>query len=172
MATRNSRSTGGMISRPKRPYTWGMVLLDELIALVNAFAADDVPYALVGGLAVAVWGAPRATKDIDLLVLPEDAARATRTAARCGFTLVAEPMRFSDGMELQRVSKIRDQLLLTLDLLLVNENLRTAWHTREKRAIEGGELWVLSREGLIAMKVSAGRPQDQADVIRLQELDR
>ena len=30
----------------------------------------------------------------------------------------------------------------------------------------------IGRDGLIAMKVSAGRPQAQADVIKLKELDR
>jgi hypothetical protein len=53
-----------------------MNIYDELVAVVRALAADGVDYALVGGLAVGVWGVPRATKDIDLLVRPEEVARA------------------------------------------------------------------------------------------------
>jgi len=55
---------------------------------------DDagVDYALVGALAVAVWGAPRTTKDLDLLVRLKDLERA-RTAVRAkGFTLDAFPV--------------------------------------------------------------------------------
>jgi hypothetical protein len=37
------------------------------------------------GLAVAVWGAPRATKDIDLLVRAEDVERAVEVARGRGF---------------------------------------------------------------------------------------
>ncbi len=40
----------------------------ELEALIDAFDADEVPYALCGGLALAVHGFPRQTKDIDILL--------------------------------------------------------------------------------------------------------
>lgn len=149
-----------------------MQLHDELLALTAAFAEDRIDYALVGGLAVAVWGAPRATKDIDLLVLPEDVERAKVTAGRCGFILPAEPMEFRDGMVLHRVSKVRGTALLMLDLLLVSAALRPHWERRQQRLLGAHALWVIGREGLIAMKIAAGRPQDQADVVRLHELDR
>jgi len=75
-----------------------MNLHEELVSVVGALDANGVEYALVGGLALAVWGAPRATDALPVCVI--------------------------------------------------------------------------SREALIAMKVAAGRPQDQADVIKLQEQDR
>jgi hypothetical protein len=149
-----------------------MTLHEELMAVVGALDAEGIPYALVGGLAVAVWGAPRATKDIDLLVQPADVERAKAAVGRRGFTLPAEPMQFSDGMVVHRVSKVRDGALVTVDFLLVDENLRRYFDAREVRAVEGGRLAVIGRDGLIAMKVSAGRPQDQADVVKLTELDR
>jgi hypothetical protein len=149
-----------------------MTLHGELMAVTGALDADAIPYALVGGLAVAVWGAPRATKDIDLLVQPVDVERAKAAVGRCGFTLPAEPMQFSDGMVVHRVSKVHDGALMTVDLLLVNDTLRRHFDAREARLVEEGRLWVIGREGLIAMKISAGRPQDQADVVKLTELDR
>ena len=69
-----------------------MNLFEELMALVAELDASGIEYALAGGLAVAVWGAPRATKDIDLLVMPESVARAKAVAARRGFTLEAAPI--------------------------------------------------------------------------------
>ena len=41
-------------------------LQPPLDAVIDALDGLGVRYALVGGLAVGVWGAPRATKDIDL----------------------------------------------------------------------------------------------------------
>ena len=41
-----------------------LVLAEELDRLIAALAQAQVDYALAGGLAVAVWGAARATKDI------------------------------------------------------------------------------------------------------------
>ena len=51
------------------------------MSLVAELDADGVDYALAGGLAVAVWGAPRATKDIDLLVRPDQVVAAKAAAA-------------------------------------------------------------------------------------------
>lgn len=45
-----------------------MNVKDELIALVKAFDAAGIPYALCGGLAMAAHGWPRSTMDIDMLV--------------------------------------------------------------------------------------------------------
>ena len=63
-------------------------------------------------------------------------------------------------------------VMLTLDLLLVNENLEPVWASRERVATERGDVWVVSRHGLIEMKAWAGREQDLADIRRLRELDR
>ena len=38
--------------------------------------------------------------------------------------------------------------------------------------LQGRDIWVVSREGLIQMKSWAGRPQDLADIDRLRGLDR
>ena len=149
-----------------------MNLYDELLLVVRALDEDGVDYALVGGLAVGVWGAPRATKDIDLLVRAADVALAKTALRSRGYTLEALPMQFTDGMQMQRVSKLVEGQLVTVDLILVDHNLEPIWQSRQRRAIESAELSVVSREALIAMKVAAGRPQDQADVVKLTELDR
>jgi hypothetical protein len=149
-----------------------MNLFDELVMVIQALDASSVEYALVGGLAVGVWGAPRATKDIDLLVLPEDVARAKNCVRACDYTLEALPMRFADGMELERVKKVAGSEMMTVDFILVNQNLEPAWSSRQRRETDVVPLSVVSRDALIAMKLSAGRPQDHADVIKLTEQDR
>jgi len=68
-----------------------MVLHEEFARVVDALDSSGVEYALVGGLAVAVWGAPRATKDIDLLIRRDDLAMAMAAVRPCGFTLEALP---------------------------------------------------------------------------------
>jgi len=84
----------------------GLTLYDELRNVLRALDEDGVEHALIGALAVAVWGAPRATKDIDLLIRGDDLARALESVARVGFTLRALPMTFKDGTEVQRVNKV------------------------------------------------------------------
>ena len=149
-----------------------MNLFDELMALVAELDGAGVEYALIGGLAVAVWGVPRATKDIDLLVLPDAIERAKEAAARRGFVLSAGPIKFRDGVSIERVRRVRDGALLTVDFMLVNEGLTAAWASRlQLRAVERS-LTVVSRDALMAMKLAAARPQDIADVEKLRDLDR
>lgn len=149
-----------------------MTLLNQLAAIVRALEHAGIEYALVGGLAVAVWGAPRATQDIDLLVRPESVDAVVAVVEPLGFRFRALPITFRDGMTLQRVSKIEDGALLTIDLILVDANLEPVWASRVRLELDGVPIWVISRTALIQMKVAAGRPQDAADIEKLEELDR
>ena len=150
-----------------------MNLYDELRSVLEALDQASVDYALVGGLAVAVWGAPRATKDIDLLVRGERLATAMAAVRARGFTLEALPMEFKDGTTLQRMSRVdKAGNLMVVDFMLVDRNLEAAWASRTRVPLHGGEVVVVSREALVAMKAQAARPQDIADIQNLKEGDR
>ena len=147
-------------------------LFEETMALLADLERQGVPYAVAGALALAIHGVPRATTDIDLLVRREDVDAALRVASAHGFGVQALPMRFSDGLEVRRSTKLDAAEMLTLDLLLVNDNLEPVWTARERVPTERGHVWVVSRRGLIDMKAWAGREQDLADIRRLRDLDR
>jgi len=150
-----------------------VTLYEELRAVLDSLDQAGVDYALIGGLAVAVWGSPRATKDIDLLIQPADLPRAMQALRAAGFTLEAQPMEFKDGTNLQRVSKIDPSgNLMTVDLMLVDGNLAPAWASRARLPLRDRQVSVISRDALIAMKALAARPQDLADIQSLKEGDR
>jgi hypothetical protein len=150
-----------------------MSLIGELGALTRSLDEHQTAYALVGGLAVSVWGIDRVTTDIDLLVEKADIDRAAAIAKRCGFTMEDFPRELEDGMEMRRLSKIESQgTFLTLNLLLVGSAQRHVWETRQRIPFQEGTVVLASREGLIQMKLAAGRPQDLADVDRLKDLNR
>lgn len=69
-------------------------LFAEVVALAAALDAAAVEYAIRGGVALAIHGAPRATKDIDLLAREADLPRLRDVLRACGFTLEALPMTF------------------------------------------------------------------------------
>lgn len=64
----------------------------RLRRVTAALDQAGIPYAVIGGNAVAAWvgrvdpGATRATKDVDLLVRKEDADRITKVMTDLGFT--------------------------------------------------------------------------------------
>ena len=149
-----------------------MDLLAEFQRVVSALEAHGIDYALCGGLAVAVHGAPRATRDIDLLVQERDVDAILTAVRPLGFRFQAHPMNFPDGMRIRRVTRIDGRELLTLDLLLVGPATELAWASRSQVTTAGGPVRVISRDALIGMKVAAGRTQDLADVQRLTDVDR
>jgi hypothetical protein len=147
----------------------GIDLLEDFRTLVSAFEREGLEYAVVGALALAVHGFPRATTDIDLLIRKEDLATALRIAATAGYRFPAEPMTFQNGMEVQRVTKVQSGDHLILDLLLVNEQLEDVWQSRQRVASEQGAITVISRAALVEMKAMAGRAQDLVDLDRLRD---
>jgi len=154
-------------------------LFAEVVALTSALDAAAVDYAICGGVALAVHGAPRATKDIDLLAREVDLPRLRDVVRTCGFTLEALPMTFSSsGISIRRYTKIeRDGQTLMVDILVAEGALESVWQTRTRvtfKTIDVPEstLWVVSKAGLITLKLAAGRPQDIVDIQRLEEVSR
>ncbi len=137
----------------------------EFVAVIAALEAAKLDYALCGALALAVHGAPRATKDIDLIARKEDVDRIREVVRSAGFVFEALPMAFSgSGIEVQRFTKLINGRPLMLDVLWLTPNLQAIWDDRQRLTWNDGALWVVSRDGLITLKLTAGRPQDLVDI--------
>ncbi|MBL8610552.1 MAG: hypothetical protein JNL38_24655 [Myxococcales bacterium] len=152
-----------------------MNLVDELHAVSRALSDAGIPYAICGGVAVTIHGATRTTKDIDLLVAPEDVPRALLAVRPLGYTYVALPMAFDAGTpnerRVQRVSKLEDGTSVSLDLLHESGGLAGALSDRIHLELPEGPLFVVSRATLERMKRLAGRAQDLADLEKLEHPD-
>lgn len=148
-----------------------MDLFDQLKAVVWVFDERGIPYALCGGLAMAVHAVPRATIDIDVLIEESSLSAVREGVAPLGFVIEAGPMRFAGGaVDIRRVTKIdpasHDPLML--DLLIVTPALKDVWASRQAVAWEGGTLWVVSREGLKHLKRLRGSGTDLDDIEKLE----
>ena len=121
---------------------------------------------------MAVYGRPRATVDIDLLIAANSLDEIIEAAKALGYTVRGLDMSFANGrIEIRRLSKIDQEIgvVLSLDMLLVTPEIQQIWDSRRAVDWEGGKLSVVSREGLIALKKLSGRPQDLADISALRE---
>ena len=149
-----------------------MDLYQEMKTVIAALEADGIPYALCGGLAMAVHRFPRATMDIDLMIEETALERAKQIAQRLGFAIDAGLMVFAKGaVKIHRLTKIDPEFAdaLPLDLLLVTPELRAIWNSRDTVAWEGGTLSVVSRVGLIKLKKLRHSGQDQDDIKHLED---
>ena len=149
-------------------------LYDELKAVLQTLEAADVPYALCGGLALMVYHRPRATVDIDLIVPPEAVDACMTAMTPLGFRAHPRPMRFeSTGTEIRRFYKVDpggpDVLMLDC-LLTTHPAVAEAWRGRVQVPFEDRMVWVVSLDGLIALKRLRGSPLDLVDIQALQAL--
>lgn len=150
-----------------------MDLYEELLAVIDTLNEADVAFALCGGIAVAFYGYPRFTKDIDLLIRKESLQEAKGALRQIGYDFPAGPIPFDRGTprerELHRVSKIEGPDFMTLDLLVVTRVFEDVWRDRMVFAWKDRRVPVVSRDGLVSMKRLAGRDQDLLDLKKLTQ---
>ena len=149
-----------------------MDLKRELLDAVEALNRAGVPYALCGGMAVVLHGYPRLTREIDLLIRPQELEAAKTALAKAGFSIPGGLIPFDTGRpherKVFRLSKPIGDDLLTVDLLLLPPFLKDVWKDRESYEVDGVPVTVVDRNGLMAMKKIAGRHQDLSDIENLE----
>ena len=121
--------------------------LDEAIA---AMREADIPFLIIGGIASAVMGRDRGTRDVDLFVRPEDARRALDGLESAGFeTRVAFPHWLYKGFKRDVLTDVIFRS--SKDVLLDDEMLRRA----QEREFRGHVLPIAPPEDLVIMKAVA-----------------
>ena len=141
-------------------------LESELRELVRLLNQEKVEYALCGGMAVAIHGYQRFTKDIDFLIPIESLERAQSVAAMAGFLDESGRIPFADS-DVYRIIKTEGQDFRILDLLVPKRLDTVAWQQRQWFDWNGLPICTVSVEGLVEMKRAAGRDQDLLDIKQL-----
>jgi predicted nucleotidyltransferase len=147
------------------------MLNEDYKEMLQCLLEEHVRFLLVGAYAVAVYGYPRATKDIDIFVraAPENASSLMKALARFGAPLsdVSESDFSTEGVVFQIGNSPRRIDILTR---ISGVEFESAYANRKTISIAGMEVPIISLEDLIANKRATGRTQDLADVEKLQAL--
>jgi hypothetical protein len=145
------------------------LLNSDFREILSAFSEEKVNFMLVGAYAVAAHGLPRATGDIDLWIecSSENALRVWRALKKFG-----APLAELSEADLQNRGTVV-QLGVTprrIDILteITGVEFSEAEPHKLNLKIEGIQVPVIGRAELIKNKSALGRPQDQADVARLE----
>ena len=141
---------------------------NRLERICSAFSQAAVPYALVGGQAVAIWvavkdpAAVRTTKDVDILLGRTDLARARAAALAAGFDYFEV---LGVGMFLDRTNPNPRH---AVHIIWAGEKIRPDYECAaptidQRQEITAGIEVVLLNE-LVRMKLQSNRDQDRVHV--------
>jgi hypothetical protein len=137
--------------------------------MLSLFNEERVEYMVVGAYALAYHGLPRATGDIDIWIRRSDdnADRVWQALSRFGvplLNLTEDDLKKPETVFQIGVAPRRIDILTSIDGVEFDE----AEPEREEIEIEGITIPVIGRKHLLQNKRATGRPQDKADVARLE----
>ncbi|MEO6991569.1 MAG: nucleotidyltransferase [Candidatus Baltobacteraceae bacterium] len=145
---------------------------DDFKNLLSLFNAENVRYLVIGGFALAHFGHPRYTKDLDLWVDPEgdNPERVFRALARFGAAL--EGVSPNDFRDADTVFQIGVEPL-RIDLLndISGVTFGDAWEHRTSADYGGVPVTVIGHDDYVSNKLASGRASDLRDVETLREAE-
>lgn len=124
--------------------------VEVLAATVTALQATGIPFALIGGVASAVYGRPRLTADIDVFCRPEDALDLLAGLERGGFATEATNPTWI-------YKAYRDDVVVDVIFRAKNE-IYFDWPMQERvqtRAFEGVDVPLAAPEDIVVTKAIA-----------------
>jgi len=132
----------------------------------------DIPSIVIGGVAVALWGEPRVTRDVDLKILlgREQADRLLAVLTPDYTPLLPDPRR---ALTEQAMLFVQDSAETRLDLLLADTpyDVQAIHRGRSVEVEPGAPICVCSPEDLLIYKLVSTRLRDREDaasVVRRQ----
>lgn len=144
-------------------------MLNLLQGVFASFQRHEVRYVVIGGIAAVLYGVPRATFDLDILIdHTEDNTRRLLNAlldAGLGTAALTSP----DDILANEITIFKDKVRIDVQTTTRGIDFKTAWQRRTAMEYQGQKFYVASREDLIASKRASGREIDLEDV-RLLEL--
>jgi predicted nucleotidyltransferase len=156
------------------PKAVNSVLFQALRRILSVLENLGVPYALIGGLALAFYEVVRATKDLDLLILLSPAHMEKLAERLTANGLPASARKGAPGDPVVGVVAVQvpvggDQL--TCDLLLPSARWQSeAVRNAQTFELEGSQIRVVQARDLFLLKLHAGGPQDLLDARMLLQM--
>jgi hypothetical protein len=144
-------------------------MLNRLQDVFKSFQHHEVRYVVLGGIASVLYGVPRATFDLDILIeaTTENAERLLAALMDAGFGTAA--LTDAQDVVAHEITVFNDRVRIDVQTWTPGLSFQDAWCRRKTMTYQGQDFFIVSREDLIASKRAAGRKVDLDDV-RLLEL--
>ena len=144
-------------------------MLNRLKGVFESFQKHEVKYVVIGGIAAVLYGVPRATFDLDILIeaTPENACRLLDALLEAGMGTAT--LTNANEILSNEITIFKDRVRIDVQTSTPGLSFQEAWKRRKSMEYQGQAFYVVSSEDLITSKRAAGREVDLEDV-RLLEL--
>jgi hypothetical protein len=146
-----------------------LTLPDDFREFLQCLNARDVRYLIVGGHAVSFHGYPRFTHDVDIVVMPELENARALLGALSDFGFGSVSLTEEDFTKPVTVALGRAPHQIDLMTYIKGVEIAQAWQRRVQGLLDGVVVTLISKVDLIANKRAVGRPEDLADIARLED---
>jgi len=144
-------------------------MLNRLKDVFASFQKHDVRYVVIGGIASVLYGVPRATFDLDILIdaTPENTQLLLDALLEAGMGTAS--LTDVDEILSNEITIFKDRVRIDVQTSTPGLRFQDAWAHRKTLEYQGQSFYIVSLEDLISSKKAAGRSIDLDDV-RLLEL--
>lgn len=144
-------------------------MLNRLKDVFRSFQQHEVKYLVIGGIASVLYGVPRATFDLDILIEanPENAQRLLDALLDAGLGTAA--LTDVNDVLAHEITIFKDYVRIDVQTSTPGLDFQEAWKLRETMEYQGQPFYIVSLADLIASKRAAGRSKDLEDVRLLEE---
>ncbi|CAN5505477.1 hypothetical protein BH20ACI3_BH20ACI3_00440 [soil metagenome] len=144
-------------------------MLDQLQSVFASFQRYEVKYLVIGGIAAVLYGVPRATFDLDILIEPNGDNSQRLLDALANAKLGTASMTTAEEILATEITVFKDRIRLDVQTSTPGLVFAGAWERRVTMSYRGQQFYVVARDDLIASKRAAGRTVELEDV-RILEL--
>ena len=142
-------------------------MINQLQDLFACLEKHKVRYLVIGGIASILYGVPRTTFDLDILIDTDiDNIKNMVDAfveAGMGTALLTTPEKIRDT----EITIFQDKVRVDVQTKTPGIEFEISWQKKNIVDLRGHQVYLVSKEDLIASKVAAGRDKDIEDVILL-----
>jgi len=152
--------------------------------ILKGLDKKGIKYLIVGGLSVNLYGVPRVTQDIDIIIAinRENILKITSLLKNLEYIPrlpvnpedLADPDKVKDWIENKNLKAFsfyhKKDTYKVVDIVLVHPlDFEKAFENKTVKKVEETKIYLVSIEDLIIMKEFSGRPQDFSDIEMLKK---
>jgi hypothetical protein len=152
--------------------------------ILEGFFRNKIKYLIVGGVAINLYGVPRMTQDLDIIISmePDNIRQMNQTLHKLGYVPrlpveaddLADPQKVKSWIEERNLTAFsyyhQDEIYKVIDIILNHPlSFGEAFAKKIIRQASGIEVYLASVADIIKMKQGTGRDQDESDIKMLRD---